>query len=131
MLATNFSRRAPIQRLMNTGLVVILQEPAEFSFQILRAPQEDAVKVFSPNGSNQSLDEGMRYRAIRDGFDFPDLENPQVGLPSVISEQRIVVRTEIVWSTLRRDGRVEHATQGNTINIARMNAKTADTPHDP
>jgi len=31
---------------------------------------------------------------------------------------------------LRRDGRVEHATQGNTIDIARMNAKTDDTPRE-
>ena len=86
MLATNFSRRAPIQRLVNTGMVVVLLEPGEFSFQVLRVPEEDAVKVFPPNGSNQSLYEGMRYRGIRDGLDFSDLENPQVGLPSVISE---------------------------------------------
>ena|GEM_PF-6445459 len=36
MLATNFSRRAPIQRLMNTGTVVILWESAEYFFQVLR-----------------------------------------------------------------------------------------------
>jgi len=44
------------------------------------------VKVFPPSGFNQSLDEGMRYRSIREGLDFPDFENPQVGLPSVILE---------------------------------------------
>ena len=43
---------------------------------------------------------------------------------------RIVVRTEIVWGTLGRDGHVEHAIQGNTIYIARMNAKTDDTPRE-
>jgi len=61
---------------MNTGMVVIPQEPAGFSFQVLRVPEEDAVKVFPPNGSNQSFYEGMRYRGIRDGLDFSDLENP-------------------------------------------------------
>ena len=86
MLTTNFSRRASIQRLMNTGTVVILQEPAEFSLQVLRVPEEDAIKVFPPNGSNQSFYEGMRYRDIQDVLDFSDLENPQVGLPSVMSE---------------------------------------------
>ena len=46
----------------------------------------------------------------------------------MITNNRIVVRTEIVWNTLRRDGPVEHATQGNTIDIPRLYAKTDDTP---
>jgi hypothetical protein len=69
-----------------TGMAVILQERAEFSFQILHVPKEDTVEVFPQNGSNQSLHEEMSYRSIRDGPDFPDFENPQIGLPSVILE---------------------------------------------
>jgi len=35
-----------------------------------------------------------------------------------------------VWSTLRREGSVEQAMQGNTIDIARLYAKTDDTPRE-
>ena len=71
---------------MNAGIVVILQERAKFSFKVLRIPEEDTVKVFPTNRSNQSFNERMRYRGIWDGLDCLDLENPQVGLPSVIPE---------------------------------------------
>jgi hypothetical protein len=59
MSAAHFSRGVPIQRRMNTGVVVIVQEAVEFSFEVLRIPKEDAIRVFPPNGSNQSLHEGM------------------------------------------------------------------------
>ena len=61
-------------------------EGVEFSFKIQRIPKEDTVEVFTPDRSNQSLNEGMRNGDIRYGLNFPDLENPQVGLPSVITE---------------------------------------------
>ena len=57
-------------------MIVELQERGEFSFKILSIPKEDAVKVFAANCSSQTLNEGMRYRGIRVGFDFLDLENP-------------------------------------------------------
>jgi hypothetical protein len=47
------------QRLMNASMVVILYERDEFSFEILSIPNEDAVKVFAANCSNESLNEGM------------------------------------------------------------------------
>ena len=59
MLAANFSGYVPIERLMSAGMVVIMKKRAEFSFEVLRIPKEDAIKVFPPNGSNQSLHEGM------------------------------------------------------------------------
>ncbi len=43
-MSTNLSRRTPTQRLVNTGMAVILQEPAEFAFQVPHVPKEDAVK---------------------------------------------------------------------------------------
>ncbi len=86
VLAVNFSRRVPVQRLMTTDMVVILLECFEFSFKIRRIPKGDTVKVLPPNRSNQSLDEGMRYRDIWDGLNLLDPKNSQVGLPSVILE---------------------------------------------
>ena len=82
----NFIGRVPIQRLMNTVLVVVVHERIEFSFKVLRIPKEDVVKVFTTNRPDQSLNKGMRTRCIRDGLDLINVQNPQVGLPSVVQE---------------------------------------------
>ncbi len=60
---------------MNTFMVVILLERVEFSFKILSIPKENTVKVFTPNRSNQSLNEGMRHRGIRDGLNLVPTNN--------------------------------------------------------
>ncbi len=86
MITTNFIRRVPVQRLMNTVLVVVVHERIEFSFKILRIPEEDLVKVFTTNGSDQSLNKGMRTRCIRDSLNLINVQNPQVGLPLVVQE---------------------------------------------
>jgi hypothetical protein len=52
---------------MNTVLVVVLHERVEFSLKVLSIPKEGVVKVFTTNLSDQSLNEGMRTRCIRDG----------------------------------------------------------------
>jgi len=63
----NFIGRVPIQRLMNTVLVVVAHERVEFSLKVLSIPKEGVVKVFTTNRSDQSLNKGMRARGIRDG----------------------------------------------------------------
>ena len=60
MTTANFIGRVPIQRLMNTVLVVVEQERVEFSFKVRRIPKEGVVKVFTTNRSDQSLNKGMR-----------------------------------------------------------------------
>ena len=66
MLAANFSGCVPIERLMSAGMVVKMKKRAKFSFKVLRIPEEDTVKVFPSDRSNQSLNKGMRYRCIQD-----------------------------------------------------------------
>jgi len=82
----NFIGRVSVQRLMNTVLVVVVHERVEFSFKILGIPEEDMVQEFTTNRSDQSLHKGMRTRGIRDGLDLINVQNPQVGLPSVVQE---------------------------------------------
>ena len=86
MVTANFIGRVPVQRLMNTVLVVVLYERVEFSLKILSIPKEGVVKVFTTNRSDQSLNKGMRKRCIRDGLNLINVQNPQVGLPSVVQE---------------------------------------------
>ena len=44
---------------MNPIPVVVLPEVHEFSLKVLSIPEEDVVKVFTTNGSDESLNEGM------------------------------------------------------------------------
>ncbi len=60
----------------NTVPVVVLSELHEFSIKVASIPKVDTVKVFTTNRSNQSLNEGMRQRCIRDGPNLIDAKNP-------------------------------------------------------
>jgi hypothetical protein len=66
--------------------VVILSELFQFPLQIADIPKEDVVKVFTTNRSDQSLNKGMRTRGIRDSLNLINVQNPQVGVPSVVQE---------------------------------------------
>ena len=53
--------------------------------------------------------------------------NAQIGLPLVtITTQRIVVRTQWWWVSLVGNGDIEHAAQGDGIDITGMNSKADD-----
>ena len=49
------------------------------------------------------------------GLDFVNLENAQIGLPSVRFEQRIMVDAEMRWDAATVNSRVEHAAQINAV----------------
>ena len=85
-VTTDFSGRIAIERGMRARMIVIPLEVCKLSLEVSRVPEQSVVQKLTANGSDESLYEGMRYQGIRDGLDFPDPENPQVGLPSVISE---------------------------------------------
>jgi len=62
----------------------------------------------------------MEKRYTGEGLDFLDFQNSQIGLPAVIPEQRVIVRTQVVRKTPIRDSVVEQATKDYTIDITRM-----------
>ena len=95
---------------MNPIPVVVLPEVHEFSLKVLNIPKEDVIKVFTANGTDESLDEGMRAGCIGNAFDFVDIQDTEIRLSALIPEQRVIIRTEVVWDTLGRNGLVEHAT---------------------
>jgi hypothetical protein len=45
---------------MNPRLVVVFPKIHEFPFKVAGIPEEDMIKVFTANGSDESLNEGMR-----------------------------------------------------------------------
>ena len=71
---------------MGAMMVIIGLEVCKLSLQVNVIPEEGLVKVFTANGSDESLNEGMRSRCIRDGLNLVYTKNPQVRLPLVIQE---------------------------------------------
>ena len=69
---------------MNPLLVVVLSEGIKFSLKVGSIPEKEAVKVLTPNRTNQLLDEWMRRRRIWNALDFLDVKDPKIGLPLVI-----------------------------------------------
>ena len=45
----------------------------EFCLQVGCAPEQHSVEVLAPDGADQPLDEGVRERDVRNGFDFGNL----------------------------------------------------------
>ncbi len=58
------------------------------------------IKIFTANGPDQPFDERMRLRCVRSGCDHCDIQDAKIGLPAVVPEQRVIVRTEVAWNTL-------------------------------
>jgi len=46
----------------------------------------------------------------------------------VKSEQWIIVGTEVMWGSLGGNDRVEHAAEGDTIDLTGMHAETDNAP---
>ena len=54
------------------------------------------------------------------------LQDPQIGLPAVEPEQRIVIGTEPFGQTLAGDGLVEHAAERWTVDCNGLHSKADD-----
>ena len=112
---------------MNSSLIIVCLEAFELAAKVDRIPEERAVEVLAPNRPDQSLDEGMRHRHVRDGLDLFDLEDSQIGEPSVKAKQRIVIRTQPRRRRMARNGLIEHATHDWTVNGLAADAESDDS----
>jgi hypothetical protein len=76
---------------MRTRFVVIGHELGKLSFKITSVPERYLVQELAADRSDESFDEGVRERHVRHGLDLFDIEDPQVRLPAMKLEQRIVI----------------------------------------
>ena len=76
---------------MSTSLVVVLLEVIEFSLKIGAGPERRVIEQLTSDCADQSLDERMRQRNVRDGLDLADIKYAQIGFPAVEFEQRVIV----------------------------------------
>ena len=88
--------------------IVIISEFVQFPRQVGRVPEEHAIKILAPNRPDQSFNERMRHRDVRDRLDLLDIAHAQVGKPTVKAKQRIVVATEVFRPGLAGSGVIEH-----------------------
>ena len=122
------------QRSVNALSVVVALEVSELSLKVARVPEQNVVEKLSPSRADQPFNEGMRDRDVGNRFDFVDFQYPQIGLPAMKLEQRIVVGAEISRWALSIKGVIEHAAHGGPIDVTAMNAEpdyaTRELIHD-
>jgi hypothetical protein len=97
--------------------IVVNLELGKLAFQITGIPEQHLIEKFSPHRPDQTLDDGVGQRHMRHRLDFVDLENPEVCLPTVRLEERIMIGAEMLRRVLTMDGGVEHAADVGAIVV--------------
>jgi hypothetical protein len=115
--------RASLQPAVRSIAIKIVFELSKLSFQICHGPEKSSIEVLSSYGADQSFNEGMRQRNVRDSLNFEYLQHPQIGLPLVESIQGIMIGTEVLRQGVPSNHTIEHAAQRRTINDAAVNAE--------
>ena len=101
-IVTYLVRRLATERAMDPAPVVVVAERRQLSLQVHRIPEQSLVEELSAYRSYQALNERVTQWHISHRLDRLDFQHPQVGLPSMISEQRVVVGAEITRKRLLR-----------------------------
>ena len=65
-----------------------------------------------------------------DGFDFVDLQKPQIRRPAMRLEQRIMIGTEMSWCAPIMTGSVKHATEAGAIDGPTMHPEANDAARE-
>ncbi len=69
----------------------------------------------------------MGQRNVGDGLDFCHLQYPQIRLPLMERIERIIVGAQLLRQpAMPSNGAVEHPTEGDTIDLSRMDAEAND-----
>src|SRR5260370_19618883 len=111
---------------MSSVAIIVILKIEQLRLEVGRAPEQDAVEVLAPNRSDQSLDEGMRKRHVRNSLDFSYPEYPKISLPLVESIQRIMIRAEVFWQSVAANRSLKHPAQRHSIHDAAVDAKPDD-----
>ncbi len=72
---------------MNAAAVVIQTERTQFSLQIERTPEKQAIEILAAQGADEPFDEWMRYGNIGNRLELVDFKCAQVGEPTVEAEE--------------------------------------------
>jgi hypothetical protein len=128
--ASLFGRSILRERAVDARLIVVASESGELALKIQSVPEPEVVQILSPDGADQPFNERMRAGHEGYGLDLVNFEYPQVRSAAMESEQRIVVRTQMLREGLSRSGLVEHATDRHAIDVSRLDANADDPARD-
>jgi hypothetical protein len=78
------------------GVVVMVPELSRFPREVHPVPEKHAIEKLTPDRPDQPFDERMRDRRVRNRLHFPELEDAQVGEPTVASDQWVVIGAEVL-----------------------------------
>src|SRR4029077_16381786 len=85
-----------------------------------------AIQILAPNGADQALDERMRNWGVRNRLDLFDLEDAQVGEPTVEAKQWVMIGAEASCQGFCSDGVIEHPTNGYAVDVVSFDTKADD-----
>jgi len=101
---------------------------------LVRILGQYAIQILAAQSRNEPLNEWMRPGNLGHCLHPFHLQDPQIGLPAVELEQRIVIGSKPRRQTAARDGLVEHAAEPWTIHRnglhTEANNQTGKLVHD-
>ena len=116
----------PVEPLVHPLALIIFLEEVQLSLEISGIPKQQMIQIFLPHGPDQSLNKRMRAGYMRHrGYSFY-AQNPEIGLPAVELEKRIMVAAEPDGHALTGDGLMEHPTECCAIDGHLLDAKADD-----
>src|SRR5512143_3043646 len=89
--AISLNRRPTTESGVNAPAAVIDGESIQLAMQVEAVPEEGAVEVLAPKGSDQPLDERMRPRHEGDRLQFLDVEDSQIPRPAMKPKQGVMI----------------------------------------
>ena len=95
---------------MYSIVVEVCLERLELALEVNCVPEQRVVEEFLPNRADEPFHEGVGPRNVGNRLDLLDFQDPQIRLPTVKLEQRIVVGAEVARQALSRNGAVEQST---------------------
>src|ERR1035437_1347437 len=112
--------------LVYTRRVVELFEQLQLSFQVICRPKEQMVQILPAEGLNEPFDKWMGPGNLGHRLHRFHVQDPQIGLPAVEPEQRIMIGTEPRRQPLLGNGLVEHAAERWPIDCCGLHPKADD-----
>ena len=124
--AASFFGYVSVNALVDAVAIEIGSEFLKLLLKIARIPIEKVVQILSTDRADESFHEGMRYRYVWHTMDWFDLQDPEVCLPPVECEHRIVVQTEAAWRTAAGDDLIEHAAKRGPVHGSGLDGQADD-----
>ena len=108
--------------------IVITFKGRQLQRQIRCRPEDRLIQALAADSPDQSLDEWMRQRNVRNRFDFCHVQDSQVCLPLMKPVKRIVIRTELPRETRTPYRFLKHPTKRHPIHDSTLDSESDDPP---